>query len=259
MNPTVRDNPSVFVSFVTIFQEHPWAFGQTESRLNESESGDTDTQSTPQSSETLPYSLPIQKTPVVIVGALFRERVALKNSVLKTHTKSTAEALRTRSSPAPPCCCCGCPPPRPAPVDSSWSNLEKLVSYSLCARGKRPPRWRVSHSFVRRSIHSLARSTSSSAAAAMGRARFVILRARWLALAPTERKIPPPVSTTSERASTPHRRDKTRRIDEENYFQRIRVFPTLDRSSDGAFRPRRSSAKRDREEEEKASRETHRG
>lgn len=85
------------------------------------------------------------------------ERVALKNSTLKTHTKSTAEALRTRSSPAPPCCCCGCPPPRPAPVDSSWSNLEKLVSYSLCARGKRPPGYRrVSHSFIHSSFDTLA-------------------------------------------------------------------------------------------------------
>ena len=67
---------------------------------------------------------------------------------------------------------------------------------------------------------------------------------------------PPPVST---RASTRRRRDKTRRIDEENYFQFIRVFPPLDRSPDGAFRPRRSSAKRVREEEEKASREMQRG
>ena len=170
MNPTVRDTSSVFVSYVTVFFRTSirGRSGKPRAGSSESERGDT-----PQSIETLPYSLPIQKTPVILVGALFREREALKNSTLKTHTKSTAEALRTRSSPAPPCCC-GCPPPRPAPVDSSWSNLEKLVSYSLCARGKRPPGYRrVSHSFIRRSIHSL-RSSSSWA---MGRARFVNLRA----------------------------------------------------------------------------------
>lgn len=87
-----------------------------------------------------------------------RRRVARnieKNSILKTHTKSTAEALRTRSSPAPPCCCCG-PPPRPAPVDSSWSNLEKLVSYSLCARRKPPPR-PARQSCIHSSFDALAR------------------------------------------------------------------------------------------------------
>lgn len=154
MNPTVRDTSSVFVSFVTVFFRTSirGRSGKPRAGSSGSESGDT-----PQSIETLPYSLPIQKTPVILVGALFREREALKNSKLKTHTKSTAEALRTRSSPAPPCC----PPPRPAPVDSSWSNLEKLVSYSLCARGKRPPQ-PVRQSFIRHSIHSLARSTSSS-------------------------------------------------------------------------------------------------
>lgn len=178
-----------------------------------------------------------------------------KNSRLKTHTKSTAEALRTRSSPAPPCCCCGCAPPRPAPVDSSWSNLEKLVSYSLCARGKPPPRWRVSHSFIHSSFDAVSRSPAPPPSwTAMGKARFVILRARWRWRWRTELKIPPPVSTTSTRASTRRRRDKTRRIDDENYFQRIRVFPPLDRSPDDAFRPRRSSAKRDRKEEERKPR-----
>ena len=94
----------------------------------------------------------------------------------------------------------------------------------------------------------------------MGKARFVvILGARWRWRWRTELKIPPPVSTTSTRASTRRRRDKTRRIDGENYFQSTRVFPPLDRSPDGAFRPRRSSAKRVREEEEeKASREMQR-
>ena len=98
-------------------------------------------------------------------------------------------------------------------------------------------------SFVRRSMRSLAPSLARPSSRATGKARFVILRAHAGAGEPRV-KIPPPVSRTSERTSTRRRRDETRGIDEENYLQRTRVFPPLDRSPRDAFRPRRSSAKR---------------
>ena len=94
----------------------------------------------------------------------------------------------------------------------------------------------------------------------MGRARFVNLRALAGAGAGANRAKDPAAGLDDLGARVDAiKRDKTRRIDEENYFQRIRVFPPLDRSPDGAFRPTRSSSKRDRKEEEKASREMQRG
>jgi len=49
-------------------------------------------------------------------------------------------------------------------VDSSWSNLEKLVSYSLRAREKprRDAKRSVSHAFIRSSFDALARSLARS-------------------------------------------------------------------------------------------------
>ena len=250
MNPTVRDTSSVFVSFVTVFFRTSirGRSGKPRAGSSGSESGDT-----PQSIETLPYSLPIQKTPVILVGALFREREALKNSKLKTHTKSTAEALRTRSSPAPPWCCCG-PPPRPAPVDSSWSNLEKLVSYSLCGRRKPPPRWRVSQSFIHSFIHSsfdalpAPRRRRRRGRRRWVKARFVILRARWRWR--TELKIP--TRRRSRRPRRAHRRgvdaikrgESTKRIISNSFAS---SHPSIDRPTARFAReglPRKESAKK---------------
>ena len=243
MNPTVREASSVSFSSPVSFSQASAGVRADHSPLNESDGGPGDCRDS--SIETLRTVYPYRKPQVIIVGAPFRDVPARekKNNRLKAHTKSTAEALRTRSSPAPPWCCCGCPPPRPAPVDSSWSNLEKLVSYSLRAREKprRDAKRSVSHAFIRSSFDALARSlaprrgrrekpgSSSFARAGAGEPRV---------------KIPPPVSRTSERTSTRRRRDETRGIDEENYLQRTRVFPPLDRSPRDAFRPRRSSAKR---------------